>query len=191
MHNRCLALLLSCGCLLSIRANSQQPSKTPGSAPPAESSIAPAQSKQTNVAPSGTAADKAADALKPGMAPKYPEESFVIEQMHSYYRFEADGTGRKETKARIRVQSEAGVQQWGQLQEGYNSANESMEIAYVRVIKKDGSVVKAGSDDIQDLSAPVEHEAPVYTDYRQKHVTVPGLRPGRSEEHTSELQSRR
>src|ERR1700733_10009010 len=178
MHNRCLALLLSCGCLLSIRANSQQPSKTPGSAPPAESSIAPAQSKQTNVAPSGTAADKAADALKPGMAPKYPEESFVIEQMHSYYRFEADGTGRKETKARIRVQSEAGVQQWGQLQEGYNSANERVEIPYVRVIKADGSVVKAGDDAVQDLSAPVEREAPVYTDYRQKHITVPGLRPG-------------
>jgi len=178
MHNRCLALLLSCGCLLSIRANSQQPSKTPGSAPPAESSIAPAQSKQTNVAPSGTAADKAADALKPGMAPKYPEESFVIEQMHSYYRFEADGTGRKETKARIRVQSEAGVQQWGQLQEGYNSANERVEIPYVRVLKQDGSVVKAGDDAVQDLSAPVEREAPVYTDYRQKHITVPGLRPG-------------
>ena len=28
------------------------------------------------------------------------------------------------------------------------------------------------------LSAPVEREAPVYTDYRQKHITVPGLRPG-------------
>src|ERR1700728_1791304 len=178
MHKRCLALLLSCGCLLTTRANSQQPSKTPGSAPPAESSIAPAQSKQTNVAPSGTAADKAADALKPGMAPKYPEESFVIEQMHSYYRFEADGTGRKETKARIRVQSEAGVQQWGQLQEGYNSANERVEIPYVRVLKEDGTVVKAGDDAVQDLSAPLEREAPVYTDYRQKHITVPGLRPG-------------
>ena len=46
------------------------------------------------------------------------------------------------------------------------------------MLKQDGSVVKAGNDDIQDLSAPVEHEAPVYTDYRQKHVTVPGLRPG-------------
>jgi tetratricopeptide (TPR) repeat protein len=98
--------------------------------------------------------------------------------MHSYYRFEADGTGRKETKARIRVQSEAGVQQWGQLQEGYNSANERVEIPYVRVLKEDGSVVKAGDDAVQDLSAPVEREAPVYTDYRQKHITVPGLRPG-------------
>ena len=98
--------------------------------------------------------------------------------MHSYYRFEADGTGRKETKARIRVQSEAGVQQWGQLQEGYNSANERVEIPYVRVLKEDGSVVKAGEDAVQDLSAPIEREAPVYTDYRQKHITVPGLRPG-------------
>ena len=34
----------------------------------------------------------------------YSRESFVIEKMHSTYRFEADGTGRKETVARIRVQ---------------------------------------------------------------------------------------
>src|SRR5207245_10328016 len=85
--------------------------------------------------------------------------------------------GRKEITARIRVQSEAGVQQWGQLQMGYNSANERLEILYVRVRKQDGSVVKAGDDALQDLSAPVEREAPVYTDYRQKHITVPGLRP--------------
>ena len=98
--------------------------------------------------------------------------------MHSRYRFESDGTGRKETIARIRVQSEAGVQQWGQLLEGYNSANERVEIPYVRVLKEDGSVVKASDSDVQDLTAPVEREAPVYTDYRQKHITVPGLRPG-------------
>jgi Flp pilus assembly protein TadD len=108
----------------------------------------------------------------------YTQESFVVEKMHSSYRFEADGRGRKEVVARIRVQSEAGVQQWGQLQFGYNSANETVEIPYVRVLKKDGSVIKAGDDAVQDLSAPIEREAPVYTDYRQKHVTVPGLRPG-------------
>ncbi len=108
----------------------------------------------------------------------YSQEAFVVEQYRSRYRFESDGTGRKETVARIRVQSEAGVQQWGQIQVGYNSANERVEIAYVRVVKQDGTVVKAGDDAVQDLSAPVEREAPVYTDYRQKHITVPGLRPG-------------
>jgi tetratricopeptide (TPR) repeat protein len=108
----------------------------------------------------------------------YSQEAFVIEQYHSLYRFENDGTGRKETIARIRVQSEAGVQQWGQIQVGYNSANERVEIPYVRVIKADGGVVKAGDDAVQDLSAPLEQQAPVYTDFRQKHITVPGLRPG-------------
>jgi tetratricopeptide (TPR) repeat protein len=111
-------------------------------------------------------------------AAKYSQEAFVIEKWLSRYRFESDGTGRRETIARVRVQSEAGVQQWGQIQIGYNSANERVEIPYVRVIKGDGSVVKAGDDAVQDLSTPVENEAPVYTDYRQKHITVPGLRPG-------------
>ena len=54
----------------------------------------------------------------------------------------------------------------------------AVEIPYVRVLKEDGSVVTAPADSVQDLSAPVEREAPVYTDYRQKHITVPGLRPG-------------
>ncbi len=108
----------------------------------------------------------------------YSQEAFVVEQYRTTLRFESDGTGRKETVMRIRVQSEAGVQQWGQIQFGYNSANERVEIGYVRVVKADGSIITAGEDALQDLSMPVEREAPVYTDYRQKHVTVPGLRPG-------------
>jgi len=168
MRDRRLIFLFSCAL---IAANAQQSTppprdqSTPGAAPQSSSSV-----------------DKSAGT--PAAAPKtddkhdYSQESFVIEQMHSRYRFEADGTGRKETTARIRVQSEAGVQQWGQLLEGYNSANERVEIPYVRVLKGDGSVVKAGDDAVQDLSAPIEREAPVYTDYRQKHITVPGLRPG-------------
>jgi tetratricopeptide (TPR) repeat protein len=123
--------------------------------------------------PAAAAAAKAADEKK-----DYSQESFVIEKVLTRFRFETDGTGRKETIARVRVQSEAGVEQWGQVVFGYNSANERVEIPYVRVLKKDGSVVTAPADSVQDLSAPIEREAPVYTDYRQKHITVPGLRPG-------------
>jgi tetratricopeptide (TPR) repeat protein len=108
----------------------------------------------------------------------YSQEAYVLEQLHTSLRFENDGTGRKETIARVKVQSEAGVERWGQLVVGYNSANERVEIPYVRVLKADGSVVTAPPDSVQDLTAPVEREAPVYTDYRQKHITVPGLRPG-------------
>ncbi len=172
MRDRFVAVLVLC--LLAVAARSQQsnPHPTPSSQP---------VSGQSAQSQAPTAEKHAAGPEAPKPEPKgrdYSKESFVIEKMHSVYRFEADGTGRKETVARIRVQSEAGVQQWGQLQEGYNSANERVEIPYVRVLKADGSVVKAGEDAVQDLSAPIEREAPVYTDYRQKHITVPGLRPG-------------
>jgi len=129
--------------------------------------------QQPETMPAAAAAAKAAEEKK-----DYSQESFVIEKVLTRFRFETDGTGRKETIARVRVQSEAGVEQWGQVVFGYNSANERVEIPYVRVLKKDGSVVTAPADSVQDLSAPIEREAPVYTDYRQKHITVPGLRPG-------------
>ncbi len=128
--------------------------------------------------PSDNAPSDTATAMVSAASKDYPDESYVIEQSRTLYRFENDGTGRKETIARVRVQSEAGVEQWGQLVFGYNSANEKVEISYVRVRKKDGTVVTTPEDAVQDLTAPVEREAPVYTDFRQKHITVHGLRPG-------------
>ncbi|HEY7353050.1 MAG TPA: DUF3857 domain-containing protein [Terriglobales bacterium] len=113
----------------------------------------------------------------------HSQEAYVIEKLHTSYRFENDGTGRRELYAKIKVQSEAGVEDWGQLVVGYNSANERVEIPFVRVLKLDGSTVTAPADSVQDLSIPLQHEAPVYTDYRQKHITVPGLRPGEELEY--------
>lgn len=177
MRNCLVAFLLVC--TLAVTTSSGQTADTPASpaTPAAKSATKPKKSAKTAEPLSAKPAEIVTP--KPEANPRdYSKESFVIEQLRSRYRFESDGTGRRETIARVRVQSEAGVQQWGQLQLGYNSANERVEIAYVRVLKQDGSVVKAGDDAVQDLSAPVEREAPVYTDYRQKHVTVPGLRPG-------------
>jgi tetratricopeptide (TPR) repeat protein len=149
-----LALLIFSLCINAIAQQTDSQASSPSTAKPAEKSVDQTDKKD------------------------YSQESFVIEQVRTLFRFENDGTGRKETIARIRVQSEAGVEQWGQVLVGYNSANEKVEIPYVRVLKQDGTVVTAPPDAVQDLTAPVEREAPVYTDYRQKHITVPGLRPG-------------
>lgn len=131
------------------------------------------QSSQT---PSTAPTDAAVQAAT--AAPDYSKEAFIIEKLYENYRFENDGTGRKDAVLRVHVLSESGVKGFGQLRFGYNSANDRMEIAYVKVIKSDGSVVTAGADAVQDLSGAVQQVAPVYTDYREKHVTVPGLRPG-------------
>jgi tetratricopeptide (TPR) repeat protein len=165
-----VVILLACA-LASPRTLVAQSGQTPSnSAVPEKAKTATSSDDKKPSSPTSTKPEE--------LKHDYSQEGFVVEQYRSHYRFEADGTGRKETIARIRVQSEAGVQQWGQIQVGYNSANERLEVAYVRVIKADGSTIKAGDDAVQDLSAPLEQQAPVYTDYRQKHITVPGLRPG-------------
>jgi tetratricopeptide (TPR) repeat protein len=110
--------------------------------------------------------------------PDYSQEAVVVEQLSTAYRFERDGTGQREQTLRVKIQSDAGVARFGQLVFDYSSANEKLDMDYVRVRKADGTVVNAAVSDIQDLTAPVAREAPVYTDLKQKHVTVPGLRPG-------------
>jgi tetratricopeptide (TPR) repeat protein len=114
----------------------------------------------------------------PAQKPDYSQEAIVIEDLRSSYRFERDGTGQRDVSFRAKVQSEAGVERLGQLIIGYSSANEKLDMDYVRVRKADGSVVSAAATDVQDLTAPIAREAPIYTDLRQKHITVPGLRPG-------------
>lgn len=108
----------------------------------------------------------------------FPDQPFVFERLERTIRFEGDGTGRVTLAARIVVQSEAGVRYLGELTFPYDSASERLEVDTVRVLKVGGGVVLASSADVQDVTAPVGREAPMYSDLRQKVVTVPGLRPG-------------
>ncbi|MGB0034247.1 MAG: DUF3857 domain-containing protein [Candidatus Acidiferrales bacterium] len=93
-------------------------------------------------------------------------------------RYENDGSGTREIRSRIRVHTPAGLTAAGQLVFEYNAVDEQVEIRSVRVLKPDGTVVTAEPDSVQDLSSPVTREAPMYTDARQKHVTVPNLSVG-------------
>jgi tetratricopeptide (TPR) repeat protein len=111
-------------------------------------------------------------------AADYSQEPFVIEQFFTTARFENDGTGERDLSVRIRVQSDAGVQQLGEMIFGYNSANEQLDVHFVRVKKKDGSNITAGPEAIKEMTASVARDAPEYTDYKEKHVTVPSLHAG-------------
>ncbi|HUO33840.1 MAG TPA: DUF3857 domain-containing protein [Candidatus Acidoferrum sp.] len=108
----------------------------------------------------------------------YSQEPFVVELLQNKLRFENDGTGQREQIVRIRVQSDAGVQQLGELVFGYGAANETMDVGYVRVRKPDGTAVTAAPDAVKDMTSVVAHDAPVYSDYREKHITVPALHAG-------------
>ena len=106
------------------------------------------------------------------------DEAAVFERILNRVRFENDGTEVSETEAVIRIQSQAGVKAFGQLVFGYSSATEKLEIEYVRVRKPDGQVVVTPESTAQDFAPDVLKEAPMYSDYRQRHISVTALQPG-------------
>jgi tetratricopeptide (TPR) repeat protein len=136
----------------------------------------PAQSSNSQAPDPKDTATKPAASKDP--ATQFSGEPIVYEFIHRNLRYENDGSGAAEVHGRVRVLTSAGLEKVGQLVFDYNAANEKVEIRTVRVEKPDGSAVTAVPESIQDLSAPVAREAPMYTDARQKHVTVPSLAVG-------------
>jgi len=106
------------------------------------------------------------------------QEAFVFDRIYDLVRYEDDGTGTRETTAVIRVQSQAGVQALGQLVLGYSSATENLEVDYVRVRKPNGQVIETQVANAQDFAPDVLRQAPTYSDYRERHVSVANLQAG-------------
>ena len=144
--------------------------------------LAPAAAAQVSVPAPAPKPSAQASAAKPA-APDYAQEPFIFEQYTTKVRFENDGTGERNYVARIRAQNPAGVQALGELTFGYNSGSEQIDMHYVRVRKPDGSLVTAGPEAAKEMTAAVVRDAPVYTDYKEKHVTVPSLEPGDTVEY--------
>src|SRR5208282_1535842 len=98
------------------------------------------------------------------------DEAAVFERILNRVHFENDGTEVSESEAVVRIQSQAGVEEFGQLVFGYSSATEKLDVEYVRVRKPDGQVVITPESTAQDFAPDVLKEAPMYSDYRQRHI---------------------
>jgi tetratricopeptide (TPR) repeat protein len=163
-EHRLLAPLLASLLLL-------QPGVAAPQAPPPQGAAAPAHASPQ--APARPAPQTKSDEA---------QAAFVVESLATHARFESDGTGRLETTARIRVQSDDGARALSELVFPYNSVTERFEIPYVRVGRADGSAPQSRREpapgDVQDLAAQAARDAPLYNDAREKHVTVPAMHPG-------------
>jgi len=125
---------------------------------------------QAPVVPSAPAGKFAAD--------DFSKQPYVFELIEEKVRFEADGTGQRQLSVRVRVQSESAVRELGLLVYPYNSAFESLELVYARVLKPDGTAVETPASEAQDLDSPVSREAPMYTDQREMHLAIKSLSVG-------------
>lgn len=108
----------------------------------------------------------------------YTQEAFVIEQFARKQKFEDDGTSTTQDSARVRIQSQAGVERYGLLTFSYPSATGTLEIDFVRVRKPDGSVLPTPLENTQDMAAEITRQAPFYSDLHEKHIAVKGLGVG-------------
>lgn len=108
----------------------------------------------------------------------YSHEAAIVEEMSTKISFDNDGNLSREQNSRVRVQTDAGVKQWGLLSFSFQSATQTIDIDYVRVRKADGSTVLTPPDNVQDLDAEITRSAPFYSDLREKHVAVKGLETG-------------
>jgi tetratricopeptide (TPR) repeat protein len=108
----------------------------------------------------------------------YSQEAAIIEETSTKIAFDNDGKLTHEQTSRVRVQTDAGVQQWGLLIFPFQSATQTVEIDYVRVHKPDGSIQITPPNNVQDLDAEITRSAPFYSDLREKHVAVKGLGKG-------------
>jgi len=110
--------------------------------------------------------------------PDHSKEAFVEEEDGTKVDFENDGSYTREISARIRIQSDAGVQQFGTLKFAYQGAVENIEVDYVRVVRPDGTIISTPADSSQDMPAEITRQAPFYSDLREKHIAVRGLSVG-------------
>jgi len=108
----------------------------------------------------------------------FADEPYVVEQLRTSVRLEADGKGQRETTLRIRAQSESAVREFGLLVYPYMSSFESFDVVYTRVRKPDGTIVETPASEIQELDSAVSRDAPMYTDQREKHIAVKSLAVG-------------
>jgi tetratricopeptide (TPR) repeat protein/transglutaminase-like putative cysteine protease len=113
----------------------------------------------------------------------YSAEPYVLERAVTKVTFENDGTSSQETTARIRIQSQAGLQQFGLLRFPYASATSTMDVVYVRVIKSGNRTVETPPENALDMPAEITRQAPFYSDLKEEQVAVKGLEIGDSLEY--------
>jgi tetratricopeptide (TPR) repeat protein len=115
---------------------------------------------------------------KPTTLPDYSKEAYVVEHLSTSITVEDDGSDVREVTAEVKLLADAGVKALAVLNFTYTSANQVVDVDYVRVRKPDGSVVKTPDYNIQDMPAEVTRTAPLYSDVHEKHVAVKALGVG-------------
>jgi tetratricopeptide (TPR) repeat protein len=127
-------------------------------------------------------------AANQGKPTDYSDQAAVIEDLDTKIVFHDDGTSTMTRGGTVKIQSPAGVQEFGLMRFPYASATATARVVYVRVIKPDKSVVVTPTDNVLDMPAPITQQAPFYSDLKVLQVVVKGLEVGDTLEFETQTQ---
>ena len=106
-------------------------------------------------------AAQSAPAAKPAAAAAdYSNQPYLYESIISKVVFQDDGTSTRDTVARARVQTQAGVQQFGILNIPYASGTSTLEIVALHVLKPDKRVVETPAENQIEMPLDITRQAP-------------------------------
>ena len=103
--------------------------------------------------------------------------------------FANNGASDRTVTVRVRIQSEAGVQNLGVIAIPYQKLTETAGFVYVRVRKPDSTTILTPPEEAQDVESELTRQAPTYSDSREKHLAVKGLGVGDLLEYQAHWQS--
>lgn len=127
-----------------------------------------------------SAAQKQAATENPSARRKYANEPYVFERHFLAVRFEKDGTGTRELSARVRIQTDAGAQQFRQLVFSFVSPNEEVSVRSATIHTASGSTIDVRSQPNATKVGPssVTQKFPAYSDLKELRVALPNLKAG-------------
>lgn len=115
-------------------------------------------------------------AVDPG---DYPEEEQVLLLDDGVVRMEPDGTGVTTYRTVVQVLTQEAAENWGELSFGWDRGRERLRLNWVRVIDaRTGQVISDKPVHDQESLAPVDFDAPVYTDQQTRRISLGGVQPG-------------
>jgi tetratricopeptide (TPR) repeat protein len=139
----------------------------------AQSSATSSVAQQGNVAQTPAAQQNPSES-----STNNPGAPITIEFYSLKVRLENDGTSTRQLDVRVKAGTDEGVTELKTLSFDYDSANERVALAFLRVTKPNGSTVEAKPDALGDDPAPAAKDAPAFSELREAHLTVPKMAPG-------------
>jgi hypothetical protein len=108
----------------------------------------------------------------------YVTEAYVVKEANWVYAMKADGTGYRDRRAVIKIQSDAAMKRFSVIGVGFASASEHVEFRYARVRHADGSVTETSPSEVIEQPERVTREAPFYSDLKEAQLPIKNLKAG-------------